>query len=125
MRPHRRRHPCHHLPTRDWVRPRRPGSRYVASPLLWILENYTNAGIGSIAAGWQASLGSVAAGSLFAVLQTMAMTGVFTGIGALLIAGGLLKSIGKGFWSFMTRVSDYGRYLVDATVRLLLGEGRA
>ena len=42
---------------------------------------------GSIAAGWQASVGSVAAGSFFAFLQSAAMggaaMGVFTGIGAL------------------------------------------
>ncbi len=35
---------------------------------------------GSIAAGWQASLGSVASGSLFAFLQSAAMGGVAMGI---------------------------------------------
>lgn len=52
---------------------------------------------GSIAAGWQASIGSVVAGSLFAFLQSAAMggaaIGLFTGIGAV---GGLITLVGLG-----------------------------
>lgn len=47
--------------------------------------------IGSIAAGWQSGIGAVAAGSLFATLQSLAMTGVLTGIGAGLIGTGVLN----------------------------------
>lgn len=53
-----------------------------------------------MAAGWQASIGSVAAGSLFAFLQSAAMggtaVGLFNGIGALalLVAiGGRLATV--------------------------------
>ncbi len=56
--------------------------------------------LGSVAAGWQASIGSVAAGSLFAFLQSAAMggtaVGLFNGIGALalLVAiGGRLATV--------------------------------
>lgn len=52
---------------------------------------------GSIAAGWQASMGTVAAGSFFALLQSAAMggaaIGLFNGIGAL---GGLVAVAGVG-----------------------------
>ena len=58
---------------------------------------------GSIAAGWQASMGSVVAGSLFSFLQSAAMggaaMGVFAGIGALggavVAAAGLASLWGK------------------------------
>lgn len=45
--------------------------------------------VGSSAAAWQASIGNVAPGSHFAVLQSLAMTGVFNWIGAVMIIGGL------------------------------------
>ena len=52
--------------------------------------------LGSIAAGWQASMGTVAAGSLFVFLQSAAMggaaMGLFTGIGAL----GAVMAVGGG-----------------------------
>lgn len=52
---------------------------------------------GSIAAGWQASIGSVVTGSAFAFLQSAAMggaaIGLFTGIGAV---GGLVAVAGVG-----------------------------
>lgn len=60
------------------------------------LLGFTAGGIaaGSAAAGWQSSIGAVAAGSLFAVLQSLGATGlgtlVFGGIGTAL---GLLSSI--------------------------------
>ena len=51
----------------------------------------------SIAAGWQASMGTVAAGSIFAFLQSAAMggaaIGLFTGVGAV---GGLVALVGVG-----------------------------
>jgi len=54
---------------------------------------------GSIAAGWQASIGSVVAGSLFAFLQSAAMggaaMGLFMGIGAV---GGVI-AVGLGLAS--------------------------
>lgn len=52
---------------------------------------------GSFAAGWQAGIGYVATGSLFAFLQSAAMggaaIGLFTGIGAV---GVLFASVGVG-----------------------------
>ena len=52
---------------------------------------------GSIAAGWQASIGSVVAGSVFAFLQSAAMggaaVGLFAGFGAV---GGLVAVAGVG-----------------------------
>ena len=54
---------------------------------------------GSIAAGWQASIGSVTAGSLFAFLQSAAMggpaMGVVAGIGGL--GGGVMVAAGLAF----------------------------
>lgn len=51
--------------------------------------------IGSMAAAWQASIGSVAAGSLFSFLQSAAMggaaMGLFTGVGVL---GGVVTIVG-------------------------------
>ena len=51
---------------------------------------------GSAAAAWQASIGSVAAGSLFAFLQSAAMggaaLGVITGVGV--VGGGLAVALG-------------------------------
>ena len=51
--------------------------------------------LGSVAAGWQASIGSVAAGSLFSFLQSAAMggaaMGLFTGVG---ILGGVIAVCG-------------------------------
>ena len=50
-------------------------------------------GAGSIAAGWQASIGNVAAGSLFSTLQSAGMggaaAGIFTGIG---VTGGVVTT---------------------------------
>lgn len=52
---------------------------------------------GSIAAGWQATMGSVVAGSLFSFFQGAAMggaaLGLFAGVGAL---GGLVALVGVG-----------------------------
>ena len=68
----------------------------LATPAILGAIGFSAAGpvLGSVAAGWQASIGSVAAGSLFAFLQSVAMggaaMGLFTGVGVLgaLIAGG-------------------------------------
>ena len=73
---------------------------------------------GSLAAAWQASIGSVAAGSLFAILQSVAMggaaLGMLTGIGAVvgigLIAVGLASSEGgpgKAVGEVMGKVKDF------------------
>lgn len=71
---------------------------------------------GTIAAGWQASLGSVASGSLFSFLQSAAIGGAAAGVvtairmvgarvavAGVLTAGkekmtGLLERIGSWFW---------------------------
>lgn len=45
--------------------------------------------VDSAAAAWQASIGNVVSGSLFAVLQSLTMTGVFYLIGAVMIIVGL------------------------------------
>ncbi|KAI5838891.1 hypothetical protein DFP73DRAFT_250006 [Morchella snyderi] len=62
----------------------------IASFALPPLLGFAAAGpvLGSVAAGWQASIGVVAAGSAFAVIQSMAMTGTFTAIGGTLIGVG-------------------------------------
>lgn len=70
---------------------------------------------GSIAAGWQASLGSVASGSLFAILQSAAMGGVaigiFTGIGVMgvgvAVVGGLAAVRGK-VAGLLGRIGSWG-----------------
>lgn len=46
--------------------------------------------VGSPAAAWQASIGNVVAGSLFAVLQSLTMTGVFYWIGSVMIVVGVV-----------------------------------
>lgn len=48
---------------------------------------------GSLAALWQSWIGNVVEGSLFAVLQRLAMTGVFVTIGQAMIAMGLAVGI--------------------------------
>lgn len=53
---------------------------------------------GSLAAAWQASIGSVAAGSLFAVIQTVTMTGVMGAIGGGLIGAGIVWSVATCDW---------------------------
>ena len=68
-----------------------------------ILMGFGTAGIvgGSVAAGIQAMIGNVAAGSLFAVCTSLGMTGVFAStaaVGAILGIGGLAAYI-KGSFS--------------------------
>ncbi len=67
---------------------------------------------GSVAAGWQASIGSVAAGSLFASLQSVAMggaaMGILTGIGA----GGAVAVAGAVVALFKNRVREFGEKVV-------------
>lgn len=74
----------------------------LATPAILGAIGFSAAGpvLGSVAAGWQASMGSVAAGSLFAFLQSAAMggaaMGLFTGVGvlgAVMATGGGLASI--------------------------------
>ncbi len=69
--------------------------------------------LGSMAATWQASIGSVAAGSLFSFLQSAAMggaaMGLFTGVGAvgavIAVGGGLatVEVLKQGFVDFMKK----------------------
>ena len=70
--------------------------------LLPITLGFGTAGIvgGSIAAGIQAAIGNVAAGSLFAVCTSLGMTGIFAStaaVGAILGAGGLAAYIKGSF----------------------------
>lgn len=70
--------------------------------LLPITLGFGTAGIvgGSIAAGIQAAIGNVAAGSLFAVCTSLGMTGVFAStaaVGAILGAGGLAAYLKNSF----------------------------
>jgi hypothetical protein len=70
--------------------------------LLPITLGFGTAGIvgGSIAAGIQAAIGNVAAGSLFAVCTSLGMTGVFAStaaVGAILGAGGLAAYLKGSF----------------------------
>ncbi len=62
---------------------------------------------GSAAAAWQASIGSVAAGSAFSTVQAAAMTGVVAGVGApVLIVGGAVGSAGAIGYAAYTYFSD-------------------
>ncbi|KAH8145966.1 uncharacterized protein LAJ45_10108 [Morchella importuna] len=94
--------------------------------------------LGSIAAGWQSGIGSVVAGSAFAVIQSMAMTGVFTAIGGTLIGiGTAIPLIGPLFGRFGSWIgswfgsdspgpgSPFGRLMssLDAETILLLTAG--
>ena len=68
-----------------------------------IIAGFGTVGIvgGSIAAGIQAAIGNVAAGSVFAVCTSLGMTGVFSStaaVGAILGAGGLAAYL-KGIFS--------------------------
>lgn len=70
-----------------------------ASPAILAAMGFSAVGpvAGSLAAGWQAGIGSVAAGSLFAFLQSAAMggaaIGLFAGIG---VVGPLVAFAGAG-----------------------------
>ena len=55
---------------------------------------------GSVAAGIQAAIGNVAAGSVFAICTSLGMTGVFatsTAVGAILGTGGLITYLKNNF----------------------------
>lgn len=54
--------------------------------------------VGSVAAAWMASIGNVVAGSLFATLQSMTMTGTLMAIGGGLIAVGVAGLAGAAEW---------------------------
>lgn len=64
--------------------------------------------LGSIAAGWQASIGSVAAGTLFAFLQSVAMgEAVFGLVTGIRVLGVLVALIGVGRIEFVrNKVAD-------------------
>ena len=70
--------------------------------LLPITLGFGSTGIvaGSVAAGVQSMIGNVAAGSVFAGLTSLGMTGTFTtmtGVGTAIGAGGLLATIKSKF----------------------------
>ena len=70
--------------------------------LLPITLGFGGAGIvaGSVAAGIQAAIGNVAAGSIFAICTSLGMTGVFASsaaVGAILGAGGLVTYLKQKF----------------------------
>lgn len=71
--------------------------------------------VGSVAAGWQASIGSVVAGSLFSFLQSAAMggaaMGLFTGVGVL----GAVIAVGGGLATVQV-VKEGCREFVEQTV---------
>lgn len=74
---------------------------------------------GSFAAGWQASSGLVAAGSLFAFLQSAAMggaaIGLFTGIGAV---GVLFACVGVGASVHVRKkVAETGEIISEISVK--------
>lgn len=52
-----------------------------------------------MAAAWQASIGNVVAGSLFATLQSMTMTGTLAAVGGGLIAVGTVGLAGGAEWA--------------------------
>ena len=90
---------------------------------------------GSVAAGWQSALGSVAAGGLFSFLQSAAMggtaAGLFTGIGifgAVAFVGPTLlytKEIGKGAGAIAGQIMQLIRNTRDRmrAVTKVVGEG--
>ena len=83
--------------------------------LLPITLGFGTAGIGggSIAAGIQAAIGNVAAGSIFAVCTSLGMSGVFAttaAVGAILGAGGLAAYLKNDF------SAEKDAKLIDATI---------
>jgi hypothetical protein len=71
------------------------GASVAALSLVPVLLGFGSLGVagGSIAAGIQSSIGSVAAGSWFATLTSYGMTGAFTGIA---VKGLLVSGVGAG-----------------------------
>merc|ERR1712205_119842 len=65
------------------------GASVVSAPVLLASIGFTAAGItgGSLAATWQATMGSIGAGGIFATLQSVAMGGLGV-TGSLTLAGG-------------------------------------
>lgn len=79
--------------------------------------------VGTVAAAWMASIGNVVAGSLFATLQSMTMSGTLMDIGGGLIAAGVAglaeaAEWGKGVqWAMgvdWTNGEDWARWLKEA-----------
>lgn len=71
----------------------------MGSPPEVVLFPHSSLLVGSAAAAWQASIGSVVAGSLFAVLQSLTMTGVLYWIGGVMIFVGLIIPVIAHYWS--------------------------
>lgn len=78
------------------------GLSQVCCPHVVLLNPAKQVLLGSIAAGWQASLGSVAAGSLFAIMQSLTMTGVLTAIGGGIIGAGMAWCLATRDWRSTT-----------------------
>ena len=76
---------------------------------------------GSIAAGWQASMGTVAAGSIFAFLQSAAMggaaMGLFTGVGAVGVLVALV-GVGASMKFVKEKVSEIGEVVSEKFVEV-------
>jgi hypothetical protein len=79
-------------------------------PLILNAVGFSSGGVvaGTLAASWQAAIGNVVAGSLFAMLQSMAATGAISLVGVLAsaglgMAGGLVvvsvKKLGEGVFT--------------------------
>lgn len=83
-----------------------------ACSLCEISSAEANGFLGSIAAGWQSAIGSVAAGSAFAIMQSLTMTGLLTSIGGWIIAGGITRFLSTCDWkSIVSRLIQ--SYLAD------------
>ncbi|KAL0639434.1 hypothetical protein Q9L58_001462 [Maublancomyces gigas] len=62
--------------------------------------------LGSSAAVWQASIGNVVANSLFAVLQSLTMTGVFYWIGSVMVVVGVAILAVARLWNWFFGGND-------------------
>lgn len=79
----------------------RPGQLVVSFDPSSVVNCYANewGTVGTVAAAWQASIGNVVAGSLFATLQSMTMTGTLVVVGGGLIAVGAAGLAGGVEWA--------------------------
>lgn len=95
---------------------------HLAVPAILGAIGFSAAGpvLGSVAAGWQASLGSVASGSVFSFFQSAAMggaaMGVSTGIGVL----GAVIAVGGGL-ATVPVVKERCRKFVEETATVVKG----
>ncbi|KAL0639019.1 hypothetical protein Q9L58_001900 [Maublancomyces gigas] len=107
----------------DWIKSNKLACFLIASGVFVIAFppaiGFSAAGpvAGSIAAGLQAAIGNVAAGSLFAILQSLTMTGVFTAIGGWTIGAGITRFLSTYDWKLLAArvvqsyIKDHGQVL--------------